>query len=235
MKIKRGTYLCIAGAVLLLAALFLLIYNHEEDSRAESRTADILAELKEKIPEARPYEDIRDETYDMFENHDVFANNDYVDDRDDNKVPQVDIFAEYEDKTDYNEETYYYVSEYSYMGILYLPKFGLELPVMSDWSYPNLRISPCRYAGTVGDGNLIIAAHNYNCHFGRISELIPGDEIIFVDCSGVQYTYTVIEGETIDGKNGAAMEANSDYWDLTLFTCTYSGASRVTVRAELVQ
>ncbi len=234
MKIKRGTYLCIAGIVLLLAALFLLIYNREEDSRAESRTADILSELKEQMPETQPYEEKHDEAYDVFGNSDIFADDNY-DEHHDEKVPQVDIFAEYEDETNYSEETYYYVAEYSYMGILYIPRLGLELPVMSDWSYPNLRIAPCRYSGTVGDGNLIIAAHNYNCHFGRISELVPGDEIIFVDGSGIQYTYTVMDSEMIGGQNGAAMEANSDYWDLTLFTCTYSGASRVTIRAELVQ
>lgn len=230
MKIKRGTYLCIAGIVLLIAALFLLIYNREEDSRAESRTADILAELKEQMPETQPYEEKNDEVYDVFGNSDIFSG-----DIDDEKIPQVDIFAEYEDESNYSKETYYYVAEYSYMGILYIPKLGLELPVMSDWSYPNLRIAPCRYTGTVGDGNLIIAAHNYNCHFGHISELIPGDEIIFVDGSGIQYTYNVMDSEMIGGQNGAAMEANSEYWDLTLFTCTYSGASRVTIRAELVQ
>ncbi len=236
MKIKRGTYLCIVGIILLLAALFLLIYNREEDSRAESRTADILAELKEQMPETQPYEEKQDETYDIFEDSDILSGDNY-DQNQDEKIPPVDIFAEYEDQTgsSYSEETYYYVAEYSYIGILYIPKLGLELPVMSDWSYPNLRVAPCRYSGTVEGGDLIIAAHNYNCHFGRISELVPGDELIFVDGGGIQYTYTVIDGETIAGQNGAAMEANSEYWDLTLFTCTYSGASRVTIRAELVK
>lgn len=35
-----------------------------------------------------------------------------------------------------------------YLGILSIPSLGLELPVLSDWSYPDLRKTPCRYTGS---------------------------------------------------------------------------------------
>ena len=32
-----------------------------------------------------------------------------------------------------------------YLGILEIPALDLRLPIMESWSYPNLKISPCRY------------------------------------------------------------------------------------------
>ena len=31
----------------------------------------------------------------------------------------------------------------NYLGVLKIPALGLELPVMTDWSYPKLKIAPC--------------------------------------------------------------------------------------------
>ena len=42
----------VSGTVLLLAALFLMLYNWNQDSRTESRTVSILEQLKEQMPEA---------------------------------------------------------------------------------------------------------------------------------------------------------------------------------------
>ena len=36
----------------------------------------------------------------------------------------------------------------SYMGVLEIPDLDLTLPVMADWSYPKLRVAPCRYMGS---------------------------------------------------------------------------------------
>ena len=35
-----------------------------------------------------------------------------------------------------------------YIGVLELPTLSLTLPVQSQWSYPALKVSPCRYAGS---------------------------------------------------------------------------------------
>ena len=74
----------------------------------------------------------------------------------------------------------------------------------------------------------VIAAHNYKTHFGRLKELRPGDEVRFTDTEGNAFRYTVAELETL-GKYDVEEMAAGD-WDLTLFTCTYGGQSRVTVR-----
>ena len=122
------------------------------------------------------------------------------------------------------------IDGHSYIGVVELPSLGLSLPVMDSWSYPNLKIAPCRYTGSAVDGSLIIAGHNYKSHFGGLSRLSRGDPVYFTDVDGQVYAYTVEETETIGGTDVEEMEAGD--WDLTLFTCTYSGQSRATVRCR---
>lgn len=115
-----------------------------------------------------------------------------------------------------------------YIGYVTIPALGLSLPVMSDWSYPQLKIAPCRYYGSVPTGDMVIAAHNYRSHFGRIKDLATGDTVYFTDMDGVTHSYAVAEIDTLSPT--AIEDMTSSGYPLTLFTCTYGGASRVTVR-----
>ena len=119
-----------------------------------------------------------------------------------------------------------------YIGYLEMPTIGLSLPVMSDWSYPQLRTAPCRYRGSAYDDTLVIMAHNYDRHFGRVSGMNIGDPVQFVDAQGNIFKYGVAAHETLERTDVEPM-LNSEY-DLTLFTCTYGGASRITVRLDRV-
>lgn len=118
----------------------------------------------------------------------------------------------------------------SYIGVLEMPALSLELPVISEWSSSDLNVAPCRYAGSAYSNNLVIAAHNYRSHFGRLDNLSPGDEVVFTDVDGNVFRYEVIELETLSSY--ASDEMVSGDWDLTLFTCTLSGQQRITVRCE---
>jgi sortase A len=120
-----------------------------------------------------------------------------------------------------------------YIGYLFIPALGLELPVQSQWDYPGLKISPCRYVGSTKTDDLVIAAHNYDRHFGRISKLAQGDLVYFTDMDGVQTTYQVME--TLILQPTAIEEMTTSGYDLTLFTCTYGGKTRVTVRCDRVE
>ena len=105
---------------------------------------------------------------------------------------------------------------------------------MNEWSYPNLKISPCRYKDSYLDNDMIIAAHSYRSHFGRIVELNSGSEIIFTNVSRKVWIYEVDNIENISDTDIEAMDFGAaESWDLTLFTCTLSGQSRVTIRASL--
>lgn len=119
-----------------------------------------------------------------------------------------------------------------YIGYLEMPTIGITLPVMSDWSYKKLRIAPCRYWGSAYDDSMVILAHNYDRHFGRISSLNIGDPVQFVDADGNIFKYVVAAHETLERLQMRKMVDNE--YDLTLFTCTYGGGKRVTVRLERV-
>lgn len=125
------------------------------------------------------------------------------------------------------------IDGYRYIGYLTVPALELELPVMSDWSYPQLKIAPCRYAGSTKTGDLVIAAHNYAHHFGNLSSLEPGTAVYFTDMDGVVSAYEVAAVEVLAPTAVEDMTAGA--YDLTLFTCTYGGQSRVTVRCERVE
>lgn len=117
----------------------------------------------------------------------------------------------------------------SYIGYISIPSLGIDLPVMSDWSYPKMKIAPCRYWGSAYLDNMVIAAHNYVGHFGRLSSAAVGDQVTFTDVEGNVFEYVVSDmiqlwpGQSKDMVQG-------DDWDLTLFTCTTSGRQRFTVR-----
>ncbi len=117
-----------------------------------------------------------------------------------------------------------------YVGVLELPSLGLSLPVIDQISKSNLRQAPCRYQGSAYVDNLIIAAHNYQRHFGGLKTMQIGDEITFTDMNEQRFSYTVSRVEELEGTAVEEMEAGD--WDLTLFTCTLGGQKRVVVRCK---
>ena len=122
---------------------------------------------------------------------------------------------------------------YEYVGTVSIPAIGIDLPVMSEWSYPKLKISPCRQFGSSRTDDLVIAAHNYENHFGRLKELSEGDTVIFTDMEGVVNTYSVKKIETLNPNEVDAVQ-NSGY-ALVLYTCTKGGKTRVTVFCDRVK
>ena len=121
----------------------------------------------------------------------------------------------------------------AFLGYLTIDALSLSLPVRQVLTERNLKQSPCRYAGCAGTRGFVIAAHNYRRHFADLASLAAGDTVRFTDVSGAVYTYTVAQTETLDAADVAGM--TDDSWDLTLFTCTYSGERRITVRCTAAE
>ena len=195
------------GTVLLLSALFLVLHNVREDRQSGEEAQQIMSVLKDEIPAyTEPAETmVTGEVYDLYEAYET---------TEPQEMPTVEINGNV------------------YIGYVAIPELGVELPVQSEWSYPGLKISPCRYQGNVYEDNLILCAHNYTTHFGRIRNLHTDSEIIFTDADGREYVYSVVNIEELPGTAVEELQfSNADDWDLTLFTCTISGQSRVTVRA----
>ena len=215
MNKKHGLFCVVLGTLLLIAAMSLVFYNRNENKKSGEAAETVLMELVEVIPAQPPTEPPTE-------------------------IPTAgDILAEYdiEPTTVPKEETTVVIAENGYIGIVKIPDLQLELPVMSDWSYPKLNIAPCRYKGSVAEGDIIIAAHNYWSHFGRLSELGGGEVFTFTEADGTVHKYEITEIIQLDGRDIEGMDFGSaDSWDMTLFTCTLSGQSRVTVRGvEIVE
>lgn len=124
------------------------------------------------------------------------------------------------------------IGGHDYIGYLSVPSLGLELPVMSSWSYPKLRIAPCRQFGTTRGNDLVIAGHNYQRHFGTLSKLTDRDVIFFTDMEGEVTCYRVGTVDVIPPKS--TEEVENSPWDLILYTCTYGGRTRVMVGAAQI-
>ena len=122
---------------------------------------------------------------------------------------------------------------YEYVGYVEITALEVELPVLADWDYDRLKIAPCRQFGSSRSDDLVIAAHNYQTHFGRLKELKEGDTVRFTDMEGIVNTYAVSKCVTLQPTEVDAVQ-NSGY-DLVLYTCTLGGRTRVTVFCDRVE
>ena len=117
-----------------------------------------------------------------------------------------------------------------YLGVLTIPALGLELPVQTEWSKANLKVSPCRQCGSTAGGDLVIAAHNYKSHFGRLSSLSEGDEVRFTSQDGAEAVYTVERTAQVSPEEPEALREGG--CPLVLYTCTPGGKARVVVYCQ---
>ena len=206
---RRGFGICciILGICCLISSVGFIAYNDWEEENAQNASKNILQDIRKNIPDNTREESASEESA-----------------RDESEDNLVDIPQEMPTTQ---------VNGYDCIGILSIPVLELELPVLTDWSYTRLKIAPCHYFGSYYEKDFVIAAHNYQSHFGRLSELQPKDLILFTDISGTVYCYEVVLLETLPGN--ATEEMITSGFDLSLYTCTPGGASRVTVRCNAVK
>ena len=201
-----GKIFTITGLLLFAAALALSVYNLWDGYRAEQSREKLLEEYRDKN------QNISDEGEQAEES--------------DGQIPDYQLNPEMEMPEVMLEE----LDGAACIGVLEIPAIDLKLPVLSEWSYPLLKKAPCRYSGSAYLDNLVIAAHNYRTHFGKLKELETGDEVIFTDAAGNRFEYKVTAVEALTPQSVEDM--TSGEWALSLFTCTLDGKNRVTVRCD---
>ena len=209
-----GRLLIITGALLLAAAVSLVVYNRVRSSQASEAAGRTLTKLREVIG--------AESSADDSSKPDIQPSGDTSSAADSSSLPDEPPA----------EEALEIDGEF-YIGIISIPKLGLELPVARDYSEYNMSIAPSRWKGSLAGRDMIICGHNYAGFFRELDSLKAGDEIAFTDLRGRKQLYSVSYQELIDGWDSEGMAAGSDSWDLTVFTCTWSGRSRVTIRAVL--
>jgi len=191
---QEGLLLITIGLLLIAAALFLVSYNLYDELRAEQSARQAVTQLDAYLPAEAALEAPSDSAGDqeplVSDERTVIP--DYV------LSPNMEMPVET-------------INGIDFIGVLRIPALELELPIISEWNYPNLKSAPCRYSGSAYLNNLILCGHNYASHFGSLKTLSEGDIATFTDIEGME----------------------SGNWDLTLFTCTVGGQSRVTIRFDL--
>lgn len=200
---------------MIMSALLLFVHNRMEDRRAGEAVEQVMPEIRELITAkaAERGQEPEEETEAPAET-------------------ETDAEAEEVVETEAGKMTVEEIAGYGYIGILTIPSLGLDLPVMDECTDSNLTLAPCRYYGSLAEDNLVIAGHNYKQHFGYLSNVEVGDEVTFTDMDGTVHTYKVGTVEILAAT--AVDEMNNSEWELSLYTCTYSGSQRITVRCERV-
>lgn len=206
-KNRIGNILKGAGLILVTAAVLLLVYNLWDGHRARESEEAILAEYLQENKKASESPDASDK-------------------EDEKNIPDYLLNPD----MDMPEYTLKSLGDVACIGILEIPALDLELPVISSWSYSSLRLAPCRYSGSAYKGDLVIAAHNYQSHFGGLRTLPEGSEVFFTDAVGNRFSYYVAVTEALTP--WSVDDMTSGEWPLTLFTCTLDSQNRVTVRCE---
>ena len=206
MKRKFGIVLVVLGVLLMSGALGLFVHNRNIQLQAGASVDTLMPQLMNAIHQRR------EETPAPASVSDTAVQ--VVPEAYKSQMPEVEINGN------------------SYIGFVSVPKLELELPVMADWSYPQLQEAPCRFSGDLYTEDLVVMAHNYARHFGTLKDLREGDAVTFTDMDGITAFYQVVAVDILESTAVEDMIAGE--YDLTLFTCTYGGKSRVTVRCDRI-
>lgn len=194
------------GLLLLAAAFVLTGYNIFESKRAEMSSENAMTGMEAMLAEKNK------------------TGGDYMEE-------EIPVYERFPDM----EMPVAEVDGKLYIGVVEMPEIGLSLPVQAgEWNYSKLKSSPCLYKGSLYKDNMVIAGHNYRSHFSKIKTLGIGSEVIFTDAAGNVFYYEVGWIEVLKPTEVDKMTDAKD-WDLTLFTCTYGGRERATVRCIRVK
>ena len=152
---KKGSVFIAIGLLFLAAALLLTIYNLWDAHRADVAAQTTVQALKTMIP-AQTQEPTPTEPQEPPQTE-----------------PQAELTEQPTEGTEASpsEETQepdklmlpldkemptVEWEEYQYIGMLEVPSLELSLPVMDQWDYDRLKISPCRFAGNLYQDDLVI-------------------------------------------------------------------------------
>lgn len=127
--------------------------------------------------------------------------------------------------------------EYSPIAKINAKRIGLNVSVLSEWSYELLDISVNKFGGPDPneEGNFIVIGHNYlnSAHFGSLHLLEIGDQMDLTDLSGRVLTYEVYEIQIIKPDELDKLMTDKAK-TLTLVTCDADNQLRLVVKSKVV-
>lgn len=195
------------ATVAIAGAGGLLIYNNIEENRVKVQNTSIVTEFETKMEQ---YAELDEE----------------------GQINKDLSWLDYEKSigTEYSTT----IDGITYIGILYFPSISnLSVPIIDDCTDSLLKVSACRYFGSINERNMIIAGHSYKSIFGKLaSNMSINDVIYFKDLAGNVYKYKLTNIEYLLPSDVKKMQEGN--WDLSIFTCSYDNQKRITYRFELV-
>ena len=186
----------------------------------------------------------------------IMANLDLTSDKDDTTIKIEDnvLVVYFDDSNDTSKEikiedlvkdktSYMYVAEdgkeYQVAATLEIPKIDLNYPVLASTTDELLKNALTKFWGPNANevGNFVIAGHNYKNKkfFGRLDEVELEDTIKLTDVKGKVIEYKVYQIYKVDPSDTkcTSQETNGEK-EVTLITCTATGAERLIVKARAI-
>jgi LPXTG-site transpeptidase (sortase) family protein len=142
---------------------------------------------------------------------------------------QIDVIQEIDQK----------IGEYKVIGIINIPKIGIEYPILEKTNKESLELSITKFWGEKINqkGNVVLAGHNRlnNTMFGKIDKLENGDIIELTDSQMVTVKYQVFDKYVIDPNDiDCIFPIEENTREVTLITCTNRDKNRLVVKAREV-
>lgn len=210
-KQRAGTVLVAVGSVLIISCAALFWWNHHESAKAKETAEQELVKVENTVQER-----IQKDKTDKAAESETDSSSDKSVLLPKGRAKRMPV-AE--------------IDGFDYIGYLTIPSISLKLPVMNSYDDLRLSMAPCRYYGSLETDDLVIAGHNYYGTFNELSLVSPGDEVVFTNMDGEEYTYSVGDIEVLFPNQ--VKEMTESKWDLTIYTCNYSGSARFTVRCAM--
>lgn len=140
---------------------------------------------------------------------------------------QIDVIQEIDQK----------IGEYKVIGIINIPKIGIEYPILEKTNKESLDLSITKFWGEKINqkGNVVLAGHNRlnNTMFGKIDKLENGDIIELTDSQMVTVKYQVFDKYVIVPNDiDCIFPIEENTREVTLITCTNRDKNRLVVKAR---
>ena len=140
---------------------------------------------------------------------------------------QIDVIQEIDQK----------IGEYKVIGIINIPKIGIEYPILEKTNKESLDLSITKFWGEKINqkGNVVLAGHNRlnNTMFGKIDKLENGDIIELTDSQMITVKYQVFDKYIIDPNDiDCILPVDENAREVTLITCTNRDKNRLVVKAR---
>lgn len=148
---------------------------------------------------------------------------------------QIEINSAKKDSEKKQVKAQYY--EYNVVGIISIPKIGIEYPILDVTNEKSMKISITKFWGNnVNDiGNFTMAGHNNidDTMFGATDKLKNGDKIQMTDLSGKTIEYEVFSQYIIDPNDVTCVNSvDPETREITLITCKNGRSNRLITKAR---